>query len=93
MVVLYLAKRNRAAAIASALIYIPRSRGGSFLTVSYRATVLTKALVKVINDDDIARPRRGGRGGRRGKEEEEEQTARHYNRRRHYGALLIAIVV
>jgi len=57
------AKCNRAAAIAFAVIYIPRFRGGSFLTVSYRATVLTKALVKVINDDDIAR--RGRKWARR----------------------------
>jgi len=50
--------------------------------------VLTKALVKVINDDDIAR--RGRKWEEKG--EEEEQAAR-YNRGRHYGALLIAIVV
>lgn len=42
-----------------------------------RDGALTKALVKVINDDEIARGR--------------EETAR-YNRERHYGALLIAIV-
>jgi len=36
-------------------IYIPDIHERSFLTVSYRATALTKALVKVINDDEIAR--------------------------------------
>lgn len=35
-------------------IYIPDIHGRFFLTVSYRATALTKALVKVINDDEIA---------------------------------------
>lgn len=41
-------------AAAFVTIYIPDIHGRSFLTVSYRATALTKALVKVINDDEIA---------------------------------------
>lgn len=48
-----------------------RFRGRSFLTVSYRATALTKALVKVINDDEIAR----GRGEEERKGEGRDTTA------------------
>lgn len=66
----------------------PDIRERSFLTVPYRATALTKALVKVINDDEIARGSVGGKrwesGGRGGR----DTTANAIT-----GALLIAIVV
>jgi len=53
-------------AIVFVTIYILDIRERSFLTVSYRTTALTKALVKVINDDEIVQGK-GGRGGVSGK--------------------------